>query len=59
MEEYLANGMQLGWLINPRTRQVHVYRIRQSVQIIASPPLVAGDPELPGLVVDLLVVWEP
>src|SRR5271155_5107299 len=26
MEEYIANGCQLGWLIDPSKMQVHVYR---------------------------------
>ncbi|MDP8908288.1 MAG: Uma2 family endonuclease, partial [Chloroflexota bacterium] len=26
MREYLANGARLGWLIDPQTRTVHIYR---------------------------------
>jgi Uma2 family endonuclease len=59
MEEYLANGTRLGWLLNPRTRQVHVYRPGQLVQVVDGADSLAGDPELPGFVVDLLAVWKP
>jgi Uma2 family endonuclease len=59
MEEYLANGMQLGWLINPRVLRVHIYRRQQSMQIVETPASLAGDPELPGFVLDMLAVWAP
>ena len=26
MQEYMANGVQLGWLIDPGTRTIYVYR---------------------------------
>jgi Uma2 family endonuclease len=48
MEEYIANGAQLGWLIDRRTRTVYVYRPQQSAQILNDPAVVSGDPELPG-----------
>ncbi|MBV8629984.1 MAG: Uma2 family endonuclease [Silvibacterium sp.] len=25
MEQWIANGAQLGWLIDPRKRQIHIY----------------------------------
>ena len=59
MEEYIANGCQLGWLIDPENRQVHIYRPGQEVQILDNPEAVAGDPELPGFVLDLEPVWHP
>jgi len=59
MEEYLASGAVLGWLIDPQTRTVYVYRPDRPVERLASPAEIRGDPELPGLVVDLAAVWEP
>ncbi|MBM3993049.1 MAG: Uma2 family endonuclease [Planctomycetes bacterium] len=59
MEEYLANGCQLGWLIVPETRQVHVYRTGQSPVVLDSPRTVSGEPEMPGFVLDLEPVWNP
>jgi Uma2 family endonuclease len=59
MEEYMANGCQLGWLIDPDKQQVHVYRPGQSVQVLDNPQTVSGDPELPGFVLDLKPVWRP
>lgn len=59
MEEYLANGCQLGWLIDPDNKQVHVYRPGQEVQVLENPQTVSGEPELPGFVLDLEPVWRP
>lgn len=59
MEEYIANGCQLGWLIDPDSMQVHVYRPGQPVQVLDNPTSISGDPELPGFVLDLEPVWKP
>ncbi len=57
MEEYIANGCQLGWLIDPDNLQVHVYRPGQPVQVMDNPTSVSGDPELPGFVLEMEQVW--
>lgn len=58
LEEYIANGAQLAWLIDPQTLTVHVYRPGRPVEKIERPAEICGDPELPGLVVDLAEVWD-
>lgn len=57
MEEYITNGVQLGWLIDPKTRTVYIYRPGQPVVQLDNPATVSGDPELPGLVVDMARVF--
>ncbi len=59
MDECIANGCQLGWLIDTVKKRVHVYHPGQPVQVLDNPQTVAGDPELPGFVLDLQPVWEP
>jgi Uma2 family endonuclease len=60
MEEYRANGARLGWLIDPQTRRVHIYRPGTAApQILDNPVTVSGDPELPGFTLDLTEIWEP
>ena len=59
MSEYRDNGTKLGWLINPRNRQVHVYRPGKEVEILDNPATLSGDPELPGFLLDLASVWQP
>ncbi|MEM8641396.1 MAG: Uma2 family endonuclease [Cyanobacteria bacterium P01_G01_bin.54] len=57
MEEYLANGAQLGWLLNPKQRTVTVYRPNAAVEVLKDPATVSGEPVLPGFVLDLKRVW--
>lgn len=59
MVEYMENGAQLGWLIDPEDRQVYVYRPQTEVEILENPTTLSGDPELPGLVIDLQEIWNP
>jgi Uma2 family endonuclease len=59
MVEYIENGAQLGWLIDPEPRQIHVYRPRQAIVVLENGLEIAGDPELPGFVLDLREIWEP
>lgn len=59
MEEYLAQGVQLGWLIDPKNRQVFVYRPHRPVEVFHNLPDLTGDPELPGFVLNLREIWDP
>ena len=59
MDEYIQHGVRLGWLINPETRRVHIYRPGRGVEIMDSPLEISGDPELPGFILDLREIWEP
>jgi Uma2 family endonuclease len=57
MQEYLDNGAQLGWLIDPIEKKVYVYRPRAPVECLDNPQSIAGDPVLPGFVLELGRVW--
>ncbi len=50
MEEWIAYGVALGWLIDPFLRQVHIYRPNVAPEVLDDPEAVSGDPELPGFV---------
>ena len=58
MREYIANGATLGWLIDTPNRRVYVYRPDAEVERLDDPTTLSGDPELPGFVLDLQLVWE-
>ena len=58
MQEYLANGAQLGLLLDPQDRRTYVYRPGAAVVRLDNPPSVSADPELPGFVLDLTHIWE-
>ena len=58
MEEYMANGAQLGWLIDPLERKVHVYRPSAPVEELDNPQSISGEPLLSGLTLNLQEIWD-
>jgi Uma2 family endonuclease len=58
MREYMDNGARLGWLIDPSSRRVHVYRPGAAPHIVADRATISGDPELPGFTLDLAEFWD-
>ncbi|HEX8422309.1 MAG TPA: Uma2 family endonuclease, partial [Pyrinomonadaceae bacterium] len=58
MEEYVMNGAQLGWLIDPLERKVYVYRPSAPVAELDHPQTVSGEPLLRGLELDLQEIWD-
>lgn len=57
MVEWIENGAQLGWLIDPEMKQVHVYRPNGKVEILENPNALSGEPLLEGFVLDLTQIW--
>lgn len=57
MQEYLDNGAQLGWLIDPLERKVYIYRPQVEVECLDDPERVSGEPLLPGFTLELREVW--
>ena len=57
MAEYMANGARLGFLIDRKQCQVHVYRPGQEPKILENPDGVSGDPELPGFQLQITKIW--
>jgi Uma2 family endonuclease len=57
MLEYQANGVQLGWLINPQQQQVEIYRLGQSVEVLQSPNTLDGEAVLAGFILDLSSIF--
>ncbi len=53
MQEYLENGCRLGWLIDPRSKQVEIYRIGKAVEGLQSPQSLSGEDVLPGFILSL------
>jgi Uma2 family endonuclease len=58
MQEYIENGSELGWLIDPIKRKVHVYRPNKAVEILDSPTEISGEPLLPKFTLELKDFWE-
>jgi len=53
MREYIAQGVRLAWLIDPRTATVEISRPGRTVEILKQPPTLSGEDVLPGFVLDL------
>ncbi|HAT14962.1 MAG TPA: hypothetical protein DCS91_16540 [Microcoleaceae bacterium UBA11344] len=63
MLDYRANGCRLGWLIDPQTPLVEIYRLAQDVETINfsfdQPPTLSGEDVLPGFLLDLTLILNP
>ena len=57
MAEYMANGAQLGWLMDPYKSRVYIYRPGQAVQSLKNPATISGDPVLPGFVFNVAEIF--
>lgn len=58
MQEYIENGAQLGWLIDPFEKKVYVYRPQAAVERLDDLATISGDPLLPGFTLDVRSLWE-
>lgn len=58
MEEYITNGAQLGWMIDPFKKTVYIYRPGQPAESLENPTTLYGDPVLLGFVCNIAEVWK-
>lgn len=57
MEEWIENGVRLAWLIDTKTKQVHIYRPNSSAEVLNDPSKVSADDVLPGFELDVSEIW--
>ena len=57
MQEYMDNGVKLGWLINTEKKQVEIYRQGQEKEVLDNPQTLSGDDILPGFRLDLALIF--
>lgn len=57
MKEYIENGTQLGWLLDPKSRRVEIYRPNSDVEVLENPTELSGEEVLPGFVLELRRIW--
>ena len=57
MEEYIENGVSLGWLIDPAEQKVHVYRANGEVEILDNPETVSGEDVLKDFNLNVREIW--
>lgn len=53
MQEYMASGVRLGWLINPQEQQVEIYRPGQEAEVRSLPTQLSGESVLPGFILNV------
>jgi len=56
MESWMANGVELGWLVDPYAREVHVYE-PNSAPHVEKGSHVAGSGPIAGFVLDIEEIW--
>jgi Uma2 family endonuclease len=57
MEEYRSNGVRLGLLIDPSTKQVEIYRLGQEVSVLESPAEINCSEVMPGFILNVSEIW--
>ncbi|MFT5124856.1 MAG: Uma2 family endonuclease [Candidatus Omnitrophota bacterium] len=58
MIEYLENGVRLGWLVDPVTKTLAVYRPDAEPLVLDAPAGIEDVAELPGFSMDITPIWE-
>ncbi|MCP4351346.1 MAG: Uma2 family endonuclease [Desulfobacterales bacterium] len=58
MQEYINNGTQLGWIIDPRHKTIHIYTPGKAAECLENSENIPGDPVLQGFVLDLHDIWK-
>ncbi len=57
MEEWIENGVRLAWLIDTKTKRVHIYRADGEIEILNDPSKVSAEDILQGFELDLTEIW--
>ncbi|MBP0000342.1 MAG: Uma2 family endonuclease [Cyanobacteria bacterium SID2] len=57
MQEYRENGTRLGWLIDPVSQRVEIYRLRGEFKLLQQPESLSGEDVLPGFSLTLDRIW--
>ena len=59
MKEWIDNGCQLAWMVNPRKRTTTVYRSNGDVTIKPFTELLDGEDILPGFSINMADIFSP
>ncbi|MDJ0902425.1 MAG: Uma2 family endonuclease [Xenococcus sp. MO_188.B8] len=57
MQEYLVNGIRLGWLIDPKNKIVEIYQPQQEIKVLSNPDTLSAEDVLPGFSLNLESIW--
>jgi Uma2 family endonuclease len=59
MDEWIQNGAQLGWLIDPERRIIEIYRPGTEVSIVTPIHTLTGEPPVSQFTLDIRPIWDP
>jgi len=57
MDQWMANGAEVGWLIDPELKRVTVYRVGKTAERLEEPEVVLGDGPVAGFQLDMKRIW--
>ncbi len=57
MQEYMEEGVKLGWLIDRKNRKIYIYRPGIETECLDNPATISGENILPGFILDLSKIW--
>ena len=57
MQIWMANGVELGWMIDAGRRRVYVYRGSGQPRVVASVDSIAGEGPVEAFVLPLEEIW--
>jgi Uma2 family endonuclease len=57
MQEWMANGVQLGWLLDPDHRTAYIYRPGGEAEQVAAPERLVGEGPVAGFTLELADIW--
>jgi Uma2 family endonuclease len=57
MREYQRLGVRLGLLVNPKNKQVEIYRPGQEPEVLESPTEIDCNEVMPGFILDMSRIW--
>jgi Uma2 family endonuclease len=59
MREWVENGAQLAWMIDPANRSAEIFRPDAEADIIRDPETLKGEGPVEGFILNLAPVWDP
>ena len=57
MQQWIANGAELGWLLDAATQTAYIYRPGRDVEVLPKPDVMRGEGPVSGFVLELGRIW--
>jgi len=58
MDQWIANGVQVAWLIEPEDRRVTIYRAGEKPEVFEGPDRIVGSGVISGFEIEMTRVWD-